>query len=124
LIDDFAEAGLHVRLERVGEPYDVPPLVGLNLYRIAQEALTNVLKHSGAGTRVRAHLRYAPGSIELEVSDDGRGRPGPPAGGASLGLLGMRERAASLGATLEAASRAESGWVVRVAIPLDAAVTG
>src|SRR5690606_14016986 len=47
LIDDAHAAGLRVTLERVGEPVDVPPLVGLNLYRIAQESLTNVLKHAG-----------------------------------------------------------------------------
>lgn len=122
LIDDFREAGLGVSVERIGEEFELPPLIGLNLYRIAQEALTNVLKHAGVGTRVRVHVRYAPDSIELEVSDEGRGRPGPPARGASLGLLGMRERAASIGGTLIATNRAESGWVVRVTVPLEAKV--
>lgn len=118
LVEDFTEAGLRISVERVGVEREVPPLIGLNLYRIAQEALTNVLKHAGVGTRVRLHLRFAPDSVELEVSDDGRGRPGPPVKGASLGLLGMRERAASLGGTLEVAPRAESGWVVRATVPL------
>src|SRR5690606_4469280 len=112
------EAGLRVTLERVGEPYDVSPLIGLNLYRLAQEALTNVLKHAGPGTQVRVHVRYRPDEIELEVADDGRGRPGPPAKGARLGLLGKRERAASLGGRLETLSRSESGWIVRVTVPL------
>lgn len=118
LAADAVEAGLRVTLERVGEPYDVSPLIGLNLYRIAQEALTNVLKHAGPGTQVRVHVRYRPDEIELEIADDGRGRPGPPVKGASLGLLGMRERAASLGGRLETLSRSESGWIVRVTVPL------
>lgn len=120
LVADAVEAGLRVSLERVGEAFELPPLVGLNLYRIAQEALTNVLKHAGPGTVVRVHVRFAPHEVELEVADDGRGRPGPPPKGASLGLLGMRERAASLGGRLEASSRAESGWLVRVTVPLPA----
>ncbi|MBX3093537.1 MAG: sensor histidine kinase [Cryobacterium sp.] len=118
LVEDSIMAGLRVTLTRVGEPYGVPPLVGLNLYRIAQEALTNVLKHAGPGTQVRVHLRFGETAIELEVSDDGRGRPGPPPRGAGLGLLGMRERAASLGGQLEATARAGSGWVVRITVPL------
>lgn len=118
LVADAAAAGLRATLERVGDPYDVPPLVGLNLYRIAQEALTNVLKHAGAGTRVRLHLRYAPDGVELEVADDGRGRPGPSPTGGGLGLQGMRERAASLGGSLETGARTESGWVVRARMPV------
>lgn len=119
LIEDAEAAGLRVSLERVGTPFPVPTLVGLNLYRIAQESLTNVLKHAGPGTRTRVHLRYADGTIELEVADDGRGRPGPKQRGAGLGLLGMRERTAALGANLEAGARADSGWVVRVTVPFE-----
>ena len=118
LVDDAAAAGLRVTLERVGDPVSVPPLVGLNLYRIAQESLTNVLKHAGPGTRARVHLRYGADSIELEVADDGMGRPGPRQRSGGLGMLGMRERAAALGGTLDAAARADSGWVVRVTVPL------
>ena len=120
LVEDAVAAGLQVTLERVGEPYEVPPLVGLNLFRIAQEALTNVRKHAGPGTRARVHVRFGEGDVELEVADDGRGRPGPPMRGAGLGLRGMRERAASLGARFEAARRTGSGWVVRITVPLPA----
>ncbi|MBO0983781.1 sensor histidine kinase [Rathayibacter sp. SD072] len=118
LIADAEAAGLRVTLEQVGEPFDVPPLVGLNLYRIAQESLTNVLKHAGPGTRARVHVRYSGSTVELEVADDGLGRPGPRQRNGGLGLLGMRERAATLDGTLEAGPRAGSGWVVRVAVPL------
>ena len=119
LIDDAEAAGLRLSFERAGEQFPVPPLVGLNLYRIAQESLTNVLKHAGPGTRARVHVRYGDGMIELEVVDDGLGRPGPRQRGGGLGLLGMRERAAALGGTLEAKARAGSGWVVRVTVPLE-----
>lgn len=120
LVQDAEAAGLRVSLERVGEPFALPPLVGLNLYRIAQESLTNVLKHAGPGTRTRVHLRYGDNNVELEVADDGLGRPGPKPRGAGLGLRGMRERVATLGASLEAGPRSGSGWVVRVAVPIEA----
>ncbi|WP_165066763.1 sensor histidine kinase [Marisediminicola senii] len=118
LVDDAVAAGLRVSLEEVGEPFAVPPLVGINLYRIAQESLTNVLKHAGPGTRARIHVRYGDDTVELEVTDDGLGRPGPPQRGGGLGLLGMRERAATLDGTLVAAPRTGSGWVVRVTVPV------
>jgi signal transduction histidine kinase len=118
LIDDAVSAGLRVSLEQVGEPFPVPPLVELNLYRIAQESLTNVLKHAGPGTRARVHVRYTADAVELEVADDGLGRPGPPQRSGGLGLLGMRERVATLDGSFEAAPRAGSGWVVRVVVPL------
>ncbi|QHC62989.1 sensor histidine kinase [Rathayibacter festucae] len=118
LVRDAESSGLRVSLEVVGEPVELPALVGLNLYRIAQESLTNVLKHAGPGTRARVHLRYQGGSVELEIADDGLGRPGPRPRGGGLGLLGMRERAATLDGTVEAGPRAGSGWVVRVTVPL------
>ena len=120
LVEDSVAAGLRVSLEQVGTPAPVPPLVGLNLYRIAQESLTNVLKHAGPGTRARVHLRYGERIVELEVADDGLGRPGPRQRNGGLGLLGMQERTAALGGVLEAAPRAGSGWVVRVTVPLGA----
>lgn len=123
LVDDARASGLQVSLEQVGEPVPVTSLIGLNLYRIAQESLTNVRKHAGAGARARVHLRYGADAVELEIADDGLGRPGPVQRGAGLGVLGMRERAASLGGTLEAGPRADSGWVVRVRVALPATRT-
>jgi signal transduction histidine kinase len=122
LVQDARAAGLRVSLERVGDPFPVPPLVGLNLYRIAQEALTNVLKHAGPGTRTRVHLRYTDDVVELEVADDGLGRPGPKQRGGGLGLLGMRERVATLGGRLDAGPRTGSGWVVRATVMVGARV--
>ncbi len=122
LIDDVNAAGLRITLERVGDAFPVPALVGLNLYRIAQESLTNVGKHAGAGTSGRVHLRYGDDTVELEIIDEGLGRPGPSQRGAGLGLVGMRERAASLGGILHAGPRTGSGWVVRVTVPVAARV--
>ena len=68
------------------------------------------------GTRTRVHLRYADGGVELEITDDGLGRPGPKQRGAGLGLLGMHERIATLGGTLEAGPRTDSGWVIRATV--------
>ncbi|QHC58907.1 histidine kinase [Rathayibacter sp. VKM Ac-2760] len=118
LVEDAVASGLRVELEEVGEPVELPPLVGLNLYRIAQESLTNVLTHAGPGTRARLHLRYEGDSVELEVADDGLGRPGPRRQSGGLGLLGMRERAATMDGVLDAGPRTGSGWVVRVRVPL------
>jgi signal transduction histidine kinase len=118
LIEDATTVGLRVSFEQVGTPIPLPPLVELNLYRIAQESLTNVLKHAGPGTRARVHLRFADTAVELEVTDDGLGRPGPRQRSGGLGLLGMRERAAALGGSLDAKARAGTGWVVRVTVPL------
>ncbi|WP_246071740.1 sensor histidine kinase [Miniimonas arenae] len=119
LVADAEAAGLHVSVTEVGEPRPLPPLVGLNLFRIAQESLTNVAKHAGPGTRTRIAVRYLPGAVELEVSDDGRGRPGPPPAGGGLGQRGMRERVASMRGELLAEPRSGSGYVVRARVPLE-----
>jgi len=88
-------AGLPVVLHVKGRVAPLPPGVDMSAYRIVQEALTNTLTHAGpANAEVR--LRYVPGAIELEVSDDGAGNgTGGEAGG--HGLVGMRERAAIYG---------------------------
>lgn len=120
LVAEAESAGLEVSLSTIGAPQPVPPLVGLNLYRIAQEALTNVVKHAGPGTRTRLRVRYLPGAMELEVADDGRGRPGPPRPNSGLGLPGMRERVASLRGVLTAHPRTNGGFLVRATVPLGA----
>jgi signal transduction histidine kinase len=87
------------------------------LYRIAQEAVTNVAKHSGAGS-CRVSLRPpSDGALELEVSDDGGGiGPGP---GAGMGLVSMRERAEELGGTCEVSTPPWGGTRVVARLPLE-----
>ncbi|QKV92159.1 sensor histidine kinase [Streptomyces sp. NA02950] len=103
-----------------GERRRLSAEAGLAVRRVAQEALTNVRKHA-PGARVRLRLVYGAREVALEVSDDGAGRA--PAGaqlaatGSGYGLLGMRERAALLGGSLEAGPAGE-GFTVRLRVPL------
>ena len=115
LIVHARENGLPTTFAVVGEPLEAPELVQVNLYRVAQEALTNARRHGGPTATADVRLRYSADAIELEVSNDGRahlvGRPG-------LGLVGMRERASASGGTLEAGPRPRGGFLVRVRVPL------
>jgi signal transduction histidine kinase len=117
LVADAEAAGLPTTFDVVGEPAPVPDLVQLNLYRIAQEALTNARRHAGAGATADVRLRYSAGAVELEVTNTGRVGPSRP----GLGQLGMRERAAASGGTLDAGPRARGGYLVRAHVPLEEA---
>ena len=101
-----------------GDPVQLSPGVDVAAYRIVQEGLTNALKHAG-GARARVVVRYAPGSLELEILDDGDGSGN--GGGSGYGLAGIRERVAVYGGELEAGQRPEGGYAVRARLPLDAA---
>lgn len=114
LIEDSCAAGLPTTFAIVGDPDDVPELVQVNLYRIAQEALTNARRHAGPGANADVRLRYAPDAVELEVSNTGR----ITSSGPGLGQLGMRERAAASGGTIEIGPRSRGGYLVRTRIPL------
>ncbi|MFF1529934.1 sensor histidine kinase [Cellulomonas sp. NPDC058312] len=118
LVQQASDAGLVAQFQVVGDPLRVPPLTSLNLYRICQEALTNVRKHAGTGARVDVRLRYAPDAVELEVANDAAaGRRVRMASG-GLGLVGMRERVAADGGTLETGARGRGGYLVRARVPL------
>ncbi len=123
LVEEARAAGLRVTHRVVGDPVPLRPLTSLNLYRIAQEALTNVRKHAGGDAQVDIRLRYLPDAVELEVADDGAGRRRRPArlrtGG--LGLVGMQERVGATGGTLHAGPRRDGGFLVRAQLPLSAA---
>jgi signal transduction histidine kinase len=99
-----------------GERRPLPPTVDVSAYRIVQEALTNTLKHADA-SRAAVHLRYRPGELEVEVTDDGRGSAGSPERARGLGLIGMRERAALHGGELTAGPARGGGFAVRVNLP-------
>jgi signal transduction histidine kinase len=89
------------------------------LYRVVQEALQNVVKHSGA-TSVRIVLALADGSVEATVLDDGKGIDSPPIGGdrEKFGLIGMRERLALVQGSLEVQTRPEAGTWLAARVPL------
>jgi signal transduction histidine kinase len=117
LVGQVARAGLPARLARAGESRPLDGTIDVTLYRLAQEALTNVLKHAGEVSRVDVVLRYRDDAVELLVRDDGRGAPA--ADGAGHGLVGMRERVAMHDGTLEAGPRDGRGFAVRAVIPTE-----
>lgn len=119
LVDNLRAAGLDASLEVMGEvPALVPPGTELACYRVVQESLTNVVRHA-PGARVVVDLDYAPAAIDIVVDDDGAGHPAPRAAASGHGLLGMRERVAASGGTLEVGPRATGpGWRVHARFPL------
>lgn len=98
----------------------VPTAVGHSLYRTAQEALTNVVRHSTA-QRARVTVRVGARHAEVEVTDDGRPRPGTS--GTGMGQLGIRERVSSHGGAVEIGPRPLGGYRVRARIPLQEETT-
>jgi signal transduction histidine kinase len=117
LITHVRDSGVPVEVDVVGTPQDLPPGVDLSAYRIVQEALTNVLKHT-AQARVRVLLAYADDALSVTVTDDGI--PGPLNGtepGGGHGLIGIRERVAVVGGDVEAGPRPAGGYEVRARLP-------
>ena len=123
-VDDLAErirgAGLPVTIVRDDEPAEVPDDVGLTIYRIIQESLTNVLKHAGPAS---ATVRLCFGEdLDVTITDDGRGAAAaldrPAAPGAGRGTLGMTERVTALGGRLTFGPQPGGGYRVHARIPL------
>jgi signal transduction histidine kinase len=119
LIDQVRAAGLPVELTVEGTPRRLATSIDLSLYRIAQEALTNALKHARA-THAEVAVRYAAHDVTVEVTDDGRGLP--PASGRSqgAGTIGMQERVALFGGQLRVGPRPQGGYAVQVCLPISA----
>ena len=128
LVAESVAAGLPTELSIVGDAHAVSPVIGLSAYRIAQEALTNVRKHAGAAATAEVRVRWSDAAVEVEVTNTGAARgtrgvvAGPEAERSSdaggLGQLGMRERVAAAGGTLELGPRARGGYLVRARFPL------
>lgn len=116
LVEQAAAAGLAVTVATAGPRTDLPPGADLAAFRIVQEALTNVVRHSGSRT-ARVRIGYGSGHLALTVDDDGPAT-GTEAGGSGNGLAGMRERAAALGGTIEAGARPDGGFRVHAVLPL------
>jgi two-component system, NarL family, sensor histidine kinase UhpB len=112
------QGSLRVRREFDGRLAQLDPDVELVVYRVAQEALTNALRHSEAAN-VTASLRQDDANLVLEITDDGRGLEGPANEGS--GIAGMRERALLIGADLQIKSAPGEGVTVRLSIPRAAA---
>jgi signal transduction histidine kinase len=110
-----AAAGVDLTVRVSGEARSVPRDVDLAAYRIAQESITNVARHARPATATLA-IDYRPDELVVEVADAGRQTALPSRDG--HGLIGMRERAASVGGRLEAGPKGEGGFRVRASLPL------
>ncbi len=126
-IDWYAESrlksqGIWVMVETIGEEKRLPSEVETTLFRVAQEAITNIVRHAGA-ENVTIELGFAPAGVTLQVEDDGCGFDVTAAvareKNVSFGLLGMRERAALFGGTVEIESQPDHGTRLTVELPLE-----
>lgn len=118
LVDRIRTSGLEVQFSVTGEPREVPEGLGLSIYRIVQESLTNVLKHAGPRARTEVTLHWQNASVLVEIEDDGRGAAAlveARAGG--QGLTGIEERARLHGGRSVAGPREGGGFRVRAELP-------
>ncbi|GAA1402104.1 histidine kinase [Kitasatospora putterlickiae] len=119
LAEQMGAAGLPTRLDLDGGHAHVPATAQLTVYRLVQEALTNALKHTPAGTRARVRIRCSAEAVTVDVTDSGPRPPqrlaGKPSG---HGIPGMRERSAAYGGTLRAGPLPGGGWGVHTRLLL------
>ena len=135
LVAEAQSSGTPTTLIVAGEPRALPLLVDVALYRVAQEALTNVRKHAGKGASAEVRLRFGKDRVELEVADNGVRQtlaggsaaahlPASVRASSGLGLRGMRERLGAVGGRIEAGRReatrgpGTNGFMVRATVPL------
>jgi signal transduction histidine kinase len=116
VVESLRVSGIATTLTIEGETHPLPIQTKTALYRAAQEGLTNVRKHASASA-VQVTLAYEPERVMLTISDNGIGRRGEETEG--FGLLGLRERVALLGGSLEAGDRPEGGFRLRVVVPTE-----
>jgi signal transduction histidine kinase len=116
LVESARRSGVEVTLQVERELSGVAQPVGVALYRIVQESLTNVVRHAGPGATASVTVTHdADDALTVEIADDGAGANGT--GGAGVGIVGMRERAEATGGALVAGARPQGGWLVRSVWP-------
>jgi signal transduction histidine kinase len=115
LVASVRRTGMDVRLVQVGADGPVDAVAALTAYRVVQEALTNVLKHAGP-CRAQVAVDVGTAGLVVSVTDDGRG---PRSSNGGHGLIGMRERVAVLGGTLDAGADPCGGFSVRAWLPVE-----
>jgi signal transduction histidine kinase len=120
LIARTSAAGLPVRLTETGTGtrHELGSSGELTAYRVVQEALTNVIRHAGAVTRIDIDLAWTSDEITIEITDDGAGAAGVSQAGAGQGLMGMRERVTAAGGRWTAGRRGGGGFQIVAAIPV------
>ena len=122
LLDSARSGGVSVTVTRDGNPVPLPDGVDLSAYRIVQEALSNAMRHA-PGSHVRVHMAFRRDGLALEIRNDALLDPvlvpsGDRAGGGGHGLVGMRERAAMLGGSLEAGPAGDGEFQVTAFLPV------
>jgi len=125
LLEQVRTAGLPVEFSATGEPRELPRGLELTVYRIVQEALTNVRKHGGPGVRARVAVDFRDRDLEVLIEDDGRGSTDDQltiggADGPGHGLIGMRERVGMVSGSLDVGPRPGGGFRIRAVLPLKA----
>ncbi|WP_329224989.1 histidine kinase [Streptomyces sp. NBC_01460] len=119
LVGRVRDTGLPVELTVTGQPRPLPPGVELAAYRVVQEALTNTVKHA-AGATAAVIVDHGPDQLRVEVTDTGGDAGAGAAAGNGRGLIGLRERLAVYGGTLDTGRRPSGGYRVEALIPLEA----
>ncbi len=124
LLDSARSGGVSVTVTSSGDPVTLPEGVDLSAYRIVQEALSNAIRHA-PGSHVQVHLAYRPDALALEICNDAvltavpvLVASGEHSGGGGNGLVGMRERAAMLGGSLDAGPAEDGGFRVSAVLPV------
>ena len=117
LVERASGPGRTVELVVDGTPSTVSPGIGLTIYRVVQESLTNTLKHTDPPTRIEVRLDWSPSTVTVTVTDDGTPREGRPAD-AGRGLHGMRDRVEQASGRFESGPREGGGWSTAAALPL------
>ncbi|WP_024755792.1 sensor histidine kinase [Streptomyces exfoliatus] len=120
LVERSRLTGLDATLTIEGQQQDVSAAVGRTVYRIVQESLTNIARHSDAAT-ASVRIDYRPDALAVRIDDDGGATPATATPSPGVGLLGMRERVTVLGGRLRAEPRGEGGFTVQAELPLDRA---
>ncbi|MFC9434085.1 sensor histidine kinase [Nocardia sp. NPDC057030] len=122
VVEMMRGTGLAVELELTGELDDIAPEVSLGVHRIVQESLTNTLRHAGPHPKAWVQIRRRDTDVTIDITDTGGVPLDEPAvriKGGGMGLVGMRERIAVLGGTLESGRSADGAWRVHATIPLE-----
>ena len=121
LAERVRAVGLPVTLDVSGDLADLPTGVGLGIYRIVQESLTNTLKHAGPGASAAVRVTRLEDRVVLDIADDGLGVRHLVGVSGGNGLIGMRERAHVYGGTLAAGPARHGGWRVTATLPIGGA---